>query len=401
MTPEGEGILYFDCFSGISGDMAVAALLDLGIDEEALRGDLKGLPIGAYELKIAPTKRGGIRCREFRVVVTDQGRQRRRLGLIREIIEKSGLDKAVISLASSIFTLLAEAEAKVHGIDLEEVHFHEIGAVDSIVDIVAFSWAFARLNPSRVVSSPVNLGRGLVRCDHGTLPVPAPAVAELARGVPCYATDEPQRELTTPTGMAILKAVCREFGPLPPLTPLATGHGAGRADDGWPNFLRVVHGRPVEDGSRDEEITILETNIDDMNPQFWGHLWDRLLAAGALDCYLTPVMMKKNRPGQLLTVLCREGDRRVVEDVIFGETTTLGVRRSTARRRVLAREVRTVETPYGPIRVKAALQGGRVVKWSPEYEDCLSAAARSGRPLREIHAEVQRRAAGLFAPEDP
>lgn len=384
-----DRILYFDCFSGISGDMAVAALLDLGVDGEELRRQLQGLNLPGVVIDFRETSKGGIRAKQFLVNCEEDVHTHRTIRDIYEIIDGAHLDDRPAELSKGIFLTLAQAEAAVHGTEVGEIRFHEVGGLDSIVDIVGFSICFHLLAPSRVLSSPVNLGCGTVRCRHGVFPVPAPAVAELARGLPVYSDAVPPRELTTPTGMAILKTVCRDFGPLPVITPERVGYGAGGGDGHIPNVLRVFMGMTAVR----EEVVVLETNVDDMSPQLLGYVFDRLLSAGALDVYVTNVFMKKNRPAQMISVICRRHDAAGLENILFRETTTIGIRKTACERRTLPREIHTVVTPWGEIRVKVARVDGGLLKYIPEYEDCRAAAVRTGRPLREICEEVARLAA--------
>jgi uncharacterized protein (TIGR00299 family) protein len=391
MKRDEQTVLYFDCFSGVSGDMAVAALLDLGIDIGAFRAELGKLNFHEYEIDIGDTIKNGIRSKRFVVHCREDHHGHRNLSDVYAIIDAGSLEEDARALSRKIFFILAQAEAAVHGKGIDEVHFHEIGAVDSIVDIVSFAVCFHMLRPDRVWSSPVNLGSGFVRCAHGLLPVPAPAVAELARGVPVYSSAAPPRELATPTGMAILKAVCDEYLPLPDIIPSQVGYGAGQGDSELPNVLRVFSGVLPEAS----EAVIIETNMDDMNPELYGYVFDKLLAAGALDVYLTGIMMKKNRPGQKLSVICSRKDEEVMEEILFRETSTIGLRKAAFHRKKLARKIIDMATPYGNIRVKAAYRDGLLLKISPEYEDCKEAAARSGKPLREIYEEALRLAGGL------
>jgi len=390
-----QKILYFDCFSGISGDMAVAALLDLGIDAGDFHEELKKLDFHEYEIDIRETIKNGIRSKQFIVNCREDHHGHRNLVDIYAIIDASSLGEGTRALSRKIFFLLAEAEATVHGTGIDEVHFHEIGAVDSIVDIVSFAICFHLLRPDRVLSSPVNLGSGFVRCAHGLLPVPAPAVAELARGIPVYYSATPPRELATPTGMAILKAVCHEFLPLPEIIPERVGYGAGQRECELPNVLRVFSGTLQEVA----EVVILETNMDDMNPELYGYVFDKLLAVGALDVYLTSIMMKKNRPGQKLSVICLKKDEQIVEDILFRETSTIGLRKTAFHRKKLDRRIIKMDTPYGEIGVKVSYMEGGILKCSPEYEDCKEAAVRSGKPLREIYEETVHLAGRLHRKE--
>ncbi|HAJ25846.1 MAG TPA: nickel pincer cofactor biosynthesis protein LarC [Syntrophus sp. (in: bacteria)] len=375
--------------------MAVAALLDLGIDVDFFRQELRKLNLHEYEIDIRETVKNGIRSKQFIVNCREDHHRHRNLADIYAIIDASSLEEDIRVLSRKIFLLLAEAEATVHGTGIDEVHFHEIGAVDSIVDIVSFAVCFQLLRPDRVLSSPVNLGSGLVRCAHGLLPVPAPAVAELARGVPVYSSATPPRELATPTGMAILKAVCEGYLPLPKIIPERVGYGAGQRDSELPNVLRVISGVLPEV----VEVVILETNIDDMNPELYGYVFDKLLAVGALDVYLTNIMMKKNRPGQKLSVICLKKDEQIVEDILFRETSTIGLRKTAFHRKKLDRRIIKIASPYGEISVKVAYKDGGILKCSPEYEDCKEAAVRSGKPLREIYEEAVHLAGRLHRKE--
>jgi len=374
--------------------MAVAALLDLGIDADSFRAELGRLNFHEYEIDIRETLKNGIRSKQFIVDCREEHHRHRNLNDIYAIIDASSLGEDIRALSRKIFFLLAAAEASVHGKDINEVHFHEIGAVDSIVDIVSFAICFQMLRPDRVWSSPVNLGSGFVRCAHGLLPVPAPAVAELARGVPVYSS-APPRELATPTGMAILKAVCEGYLPLPEIIPARVGYGAGQRDSELPNVLRVFSGS-LPDAA---EVVILETNMDDMNPELYGYIFDKLLTAGALDVYLTNIMMKKNRPGQKLSVICAKKNEEMMEEILFRETTTIGLRKTSFHRKKLERKIIKIDTPYGDIRVKAAFKDGLMLKYSPEYEDCREAASRSGKPLREIYEEAVHLAGRLYRKE--
>ncbi|MCX7816872.1 MAG: nickel pincer cofactor biosynthesis protein LarC [Syntrophales bacterium] len=385
MNYGGASILYFDCFSGISGDMAVAALLDMGIDIEDFKKQLKGLNLLDFDIEIKKTKRGGIRCSQFIVHVDEKKNQSRSLGEIKNIIETSNFDENVKGLSLRIFDNLAEAESSIHGVSLEDSHFHELGSVDSIVDIVSFSICFTMIKPSYVWSSPVNLGSGTVSCAHGILPVPSPAVIRLAKGaIPVYSSDLSCHELATPTGMAILKTVCHKYGPIPELFIERFGHGAGKGDYEIPNFLRVLYGKAKEV----DNVIIIETNIDDMNPEFYGFIYDKLFQAGALDVYITPIYMKKQRPAQKLSVICHSKDEHEISRLLFVETSTLGLRKWACQRNLLDRKIVTVRTSGGEVAVKIAYDKGTPIKFSPEYEDCRRVALLTGRPLRDIYEEV-------------
>ena len=374
-------ICYLDAFSGISGDMTVGALLDAGADGNSLLQALESLGTGA-KFKVEKVHRGGIAASKFHVL-SGEPSGHRHLSDILDMIGKSALGERVKQNAAAVFQRLGEAEAKVHNIALHKVHFHEVGAVDSICDIVGACAGFDLLGVSAIYSSPLNVGSGSVKTEHGILPVPAPATAELLAGKPVYARG-PSLELTTPTGAAIAATLAAEFGPLPAMRITATGYGAGDKD--FPehaNVLRVLVGEP----SAAEEalsVAVLEANIDDSTPQVLGYAMERLLDAGALDVTLENVMMKKNRPGTLVRVIARPEDREKLTQVMFAETSTLGLRIYSAERRVKARHSVEVETPHGTVRIKIADDGS----FSPEYEDCRRLAHESGVPLKQILAEA-------------
>ncbi len=377
-------LVYFDCASGASGDMLLGALVDLGLPLDQLRAELQKLPLRGYRLESRRVHRSGLHATKVDVV-TEHAHDHPHRG-VREIlamIETSGLDAKVQQKSSRLFRRLAEAEAAVHGMSPEDVHFHEVGAVDSIVDVVGGVIGLAWLRADRFVASPLNLGGGSVAMSHGTFPVPAPATARLVAGVPVYGAGD--GELLTPTGALLVTGHATSYGPLPMVRPEHIGHGAGsRETQGRPNVLRVVVGE--EDASAGDRVLVLEAEVDDMPPQLLGPLIDRLLGAGALDAYFTPVQMKKNRPGVLITALCPPERREAIEGVLFSETTTLGVRRQEWERTVLEREVLSVETRYGPVGVKIARRAGRVVNAQPEFDDCQRAAEAHGVPVKEVLA---------------
>ncbi len=385
-------IAYFDCFSGASGDMILAACLDAGaqagLSVEVLRDRLAGLGVSGYRLEAARVRKQGFAATQVTVELDpDAPRPHRHLRHIREIIDRSSLSDRVRRQAAAVFTRLAEAEARVHGTEPEKVHFHEVGAVDAIVDIVGACIAMEQLGIEQVYCSPIPVGSGTVRCDHGLMPVPAPATAELLRGVPLAACDEPG-ELTTPTGAAVLTALAAGFGPMPAMVLEYTGVGAGRRDGQTrANILRLLVGQTGQEAAEEaDEILVLEANLDDVTGEVIGHVYDRLFAAGALDVFTSPIYMKKNRPGTLLTVLAPPDRRDDIEAVLFAETTTFGVRSRPAGRRKLARSIETVQTALGPVRIKVGRRGGQPVSAAPEFEDCRAAAERSGRALREVMA---------------
>jgi uncharacterized protein (TIGR00299 family) protein len=388
---------YFDCFSGISGDMTVGALVDAGASFEALRVQLETLHVSGYELEIEKVTKHGIAGTKFHVRVHDPGMQHRRLGDIEAILRTSGLEPRLQDRTLAVFTRLAEAEATVHQTTLDQVHFHEVGAIDSIVDITGAVIGLDLLSVQRVLASPVNVGAGFVRAAHGVLPVPGPATAELLKGAPTYARGQ-DGELTTPTGAALLAALTESFGPLPQLCVERIGYGAGTKDlSQAPNLLRVFIG---EDTTQDDAdvITVLEANLDDMNPEWFEYAQEQLFAQGALDVFYTPIFMKKNRPATKLTVLCDSGKLDLLVATLFHNTSTFGVRTYEVRRQKLQRFSQTVNTPYGPISVKVGEWHGQVVQISPEYDSCRQAARRCGAPLKEIYRAAETLArAGLAA----
>src|SRR5580658_2687050 len=372
-------ICYLDAFSGISGDMTVGALLDAGADSQTLVQSLEALGTGA-KFEVEKTKRRGIAASKFRVIGGD-GKTHRHLKHILEIIANSGIAERAKRNASAVFQRLGEAEAKVHDVSIEKVHFHEVGAVDSICDIVGACIGLDLLDIGVVYSSAINVGGGTVKTEHGVLPVPAPATAELLTGKPIYARG-PSLELTTPTGAAIATTLSVDFGALPPMRVIASGYGAGDYD--FPehaNVLRVLIGE-TSGAEESTTVTVLEANIDDSSPQVLGYAMERLLETGALDVTLSSVLMKKNRAGTLVRVIAKPEDRERLAQMIFAETSTLGLRIYPAERRVKARHFAEVQTSYGNIRIKVSEDGS----FAPEYEDCRNIARQSGVPLKEILA---------------
>lgn len=375
--------LYFDCFAGASGDMILGAMVAAGVDANALREQLSLLNVEGFKIDFETVNRSGLSATYARVETVHEHKHRH-LSDIRRIIENSGVAPGAKDLALRIFTRLAEAEARVHNEPIEKVHFHEVGALDAIVDVVGAAICFDLMKIDRFVSSPLHVGSGMAQMAHGRFPVPPPAVTELLRGVPFYSGDI-KGELLTPTGAAIITTVCKEFGPIPRIKTDRTGYGAGtREYEDFPNVLRVLIGETEVDDSVDERLWMIETNLDDVSPQIIGHVMDRVFELGALDCYFTPVHMKKNRPGVLLSVLCRAEEKEAVLKLLFEETTTLGVRSYEVERRALRRSVVQVETQFGPIGVKVAHLNGRVVNEMPEFEECREAAVRAGVPLKVV-----------------
>lgn len=376
-------VIYVDAFSGASGDMILGALLDLGVPLEAMEEPLKRLPMGQWEFRVARESRHHIHGTRVHVQVYPQAHEHRTHAQIREMLLQSALPQGVKDRSLRIFNELANAEARVHDKAPEQITFHEVGAVDSIVDIVGAVLGFEWLKPHKVVVSALPLGKGFVHAHHGTLPVPAPATIELLRGVPVYQGDE-EAELVTPTGAAILKEVAQEFGDMPPMKPQKVGYGVGSKDlPRRPNLLRMILGESEALGLREDWV--LEANIDDMNPEFVEHLMDRLLEAGALDVGWCPMVMKRGRPGGLLKVLVEGRNRDSVSEVILMESTSIGLRAHAVERQCLERRYEEVETPWGKARVKVCFSGERVLNALPEYQDCRDIALKSKVPLKEIY----------------
>lgn len=388
-------VAYFDCVAGASGDMSLGALLDAGLDEAIWRAELDKLGLSGYEIRVAPVRKGAIAATQVEVLCTDE-HTHRHLGDIASMIEGSTLSPFVKEKSLAVFRRLAEAEARVHGESLEQVHFHEVGAVDAIVDVVGTVAGLEILGVESVYVSALPLGRGFVECAHGRLPLPAPATVALVQGLPIRDSGV-DAELVTPTGAALLSTLGQGFGSFPSMTLERVGYGAGRRELEFPNVLRLLIGRTDAGmGVPVERIEILEANIDDMNPEFYGHIVEKMLSSGALDVYMTPVYMKKNRPGVVLSLACRPEDAERLAALVFAETTTLGLRRFPVERWALAREHATVETPFGPVGVKIARLKERAVSVSPEYEDCRRLAQEKGVPLKQIHAAASAAAQKLF-----
>jgi len=398
-------LLYFDTFNGVAGDMILGALLDMGLPLDYLRAELGKLDLTGYELRAEPIVREGLRGTNFHVLLPDdpahhghhgEGQHHHRtLRHIENLIESSALEKAIKERAIQIFRRLGEAEAKAHNSTLDHVHFHEVGAVDAIVDVVGACIGFAYFQVDEFYTAPINLGGGTVTFSHGTWPVPTPATAELVRGFPTL-LGTVQAELTTPTGAAIVSTLAKPSASLPASDYSHWGLGAGdREVPGIPNMLRLMVGDTSSSsrensggGLEQQEIIVLEATIDDLEGQVFGYFMDLALREGALDVYYTPVQMKKNRPALLLTLLCSPEQEIGMAKLLFRETTTLGVRSTRTRRWVVPRETREVQTEYGPVRVKLARSEGQVVNASPEYEDLKAIAEKTGEPLKTVRRRV-------------
>ena len=377
-------IAYFDCFSGVSGDMILGALVDAGLDVERLRAELARLPVSDYTLSAETVRRRGLRGTHVEVTISEVGVERH-LHQIEEIISGSDLPDEVKQLSLAIFQRLARAEAHVHSIPMDHVHFHEVGAADSIVDIVAACCALHLLGIERVLCSPITVGSGTIECAHGTLPVPSPATAELLIGAKT-APAQLQGEVTTPTAAAVLTTLADDLRPLPAMQIQAVGYGAGsRESQAMPNVLRVYVGEESDEGQADSLIE-LSANIDDCTGEMIGSAVEKLLALGCADAWAAPVFMKRSRPAWTLSALVSPGDLDAAERLIFAETTTFGIRRRTVERSKLERRFETVETAYGPIRIKVGSRGGETISASPEFADCLSAAGAHHVSVKEVMA---------------
>ncbi len=390
--------LHFDCFSGISGDMALGALIDAGADVSAIRAGLDslGLPI---RMNVEAVRKGGFAALQVTIEAPEE-KEHRFLPDVEAILARGRLSQRQRDLALRIFRRLAEAEAAAHGLPLERVHFHEVGALDSIADIAGVAIALDLLGAERITSRSVPTGTGTVKCAHGIMPIPAPGTAALLRGVPLAGTNI-RGELTTPTGAAILTTVVQQWVESPVMTVERIGSGAGQRDLlDQPNLLRVFVGTVAETvltGEADQ-VWMLETNLDDVPAEVVGYCFEQLLAAGALDVFNVPIQMKKNRPGMMLCVIAPETALQALEEILFRETATFGIRRYPVQRRKLQRQAQTVQTPWGPIQGKRGFRQGGPNVFTPEYEDCARVARQNGIPLREVYAAVQR-AAGVNANE--
>ena len=372
-------ICYLDAFSGISGDMTVGALIDAGVSSEAVRDALRGLNLEA-EFHVEKTWRRGIAASKFKVEAKET-KAHRHLHHILNLLVKSSLSDRAKQNASAVFERLGEAEARVHGVPVEKVHFHEVGAIDSIADIAGAAIAFDLLGAEEIHCSPINTGSGTVKTEHGILPVPAPATATLLEGKPVYARG-PAMELTTPTGAAIVATLAKNFGALPAMRIAKIGYGAGDRDfPDQPNVLRVLTGETSR-AAESTIVSVIEANIDDSSPQVLGYALERLMDAGALDASLSPLQMKKNRPGSLLRVVSKPEDQERLAQIVFAETSTLGLRIHVAERRVEERRIVEVETSFGKIKIKVSGHGA----FAPEYEDCRAIAQATGTPLPKVIA---------------
>jgi len=381
-------ILYFDCFSGMSGDITLGALLDAGVPLGELERGLSLLPVKGYKLKAGKVTRAGISATKVDVVLKRSAvsgqRSANKWKDVEKIIKTSKLPKKIKDNGLHIFKRLFEAEAREHGGSYDTIHLHELGAVDCMVDIFGTLIGLDILGINKIYSSPLNLGSGTIKTEHGIIPVPAPATVELLKGIPVYSSDI-KFELTTPTGAVLISSLASGFGPLPEMNILKTGCGAGSKDfRDRPNILRLFFGEEIKMKKADDGISVIETNIDDMNPEVYEYVMEMLFKAGALDVFLTQIIMKKGRPAVKLTVLSEGAKKDEMISIILKETTSIGLRFYNAGRKVLQREIRSVETKYGVVRVKESRLGDEIVKVSPEYEDCKKIAKKFGVPLLEV-----------------
>jgi uncharacterized protein (TIGR00299 family) protein len=382
-------LAYLDCFSGISGDMFLGALVDAGLPAATLESELRKIDLKGWRLSTERVRRGELTATKVSFEIPEE-HSHRTWAMIRELIRSSALGTGCKTRAESIFERLAEAESEIHQQPRESVHFHELGSADTILDIAGACVALEALGIERIVCSPLNLGGGTVKTAHGVLPVPAPAAARLLRGVPVYSSGV-DAELVTPTGAAIVSTLAASYGALPPMRVSALGYGAGsRTLSEQPNVLRVFVGESAERGQAADwdTVAVLEANLDDMSPLIGGYFIEQALEAGALDVYFTPVHMKKNRPAVLLTVLCPPERVDALSKLVFQQTTTIGLRTYEARRRTLERETLAIETPFGQVRMKLARLNGRVLNAAPEYEDCQRIAREHNLPLKQVLADV-------------
>ena len=383
-------IAYFDCFSGISGDMILGALLDSGLNFDELQSELTKLNLLSYELKQQKISKQNLRATKFDVVDREK-KAYRHLNDLNLIVEDSGFDEELKTKASEIFLKLAEAESKIHNQPIEKVHFHEISAVDTIIDVVGALTGLKLLKIEKIYCSKLNVGSGFVEFSHGKWPVPAPATAEILKGIPIYSTDC-KAELVTPTGAAIISTIADHFGEMPEMISKSIGYGAGSIDLEHPNVLRMFVGESGDEIPFEQDtVSILETNIDDMSPQLYEHVFEELLQQGALDVYLTNISMKKNRPAVQLTVLTNLEDEDKFAELIFKNTTSIGVRIHQEKRKKLNRVTEEVDTKFGKVKIKVSSMNGEILNRTLEYEDCKRISKEQNIPLKEIYRELEGR----------
>ena len=389
--------LYFDCFSGISGDMIIGALIDLGLDVGFLKNELKKLNLKKYNIESKKIVKNGITAIKFNIIETKNAKKMAKpfflpekehnLNELNKIIEKSKLDNDTKNTIKKIFNKIAVAEAKIHNKPIDKIHFHEIGAVDTIIDVAGAVIGIKKLGIEKMYCSKLNVGTGFVEFSHGRFPVPAPATAEILKGIPIY-NNNVEAELVTPTGAAIITAFADGFGEMPPIKIEKIGYGAGTKDLTQPNLLRIFVGETQKNS--DEIVNVIETNIDNMNPEIYPYVVDKLMDNNALDAYLTNIIMKKGRPAIKLTVLAKVKDTDKMCRIIFDETTTLGVRIFRAERKILNREIKTMKTKYGNVRIKISKSGDEIKNITPEYEDCVKIAKNKKIPLKKVYEKFRR-----------
>ena len=385
-------IAYFDCFAGASGDMILGSLMDAGLGLDHLKGELAKLGLTHYDLQKKKVVKKGVGGSQAVVVVDEAHHHHRNLADIKNIVANSDLEDSIQQKSIAIFTRLGAAEATVHQTSIEQIHFHEVGAMDAIIDVVGAVAGIAALGIQKIVCSPLHLGSGTVACAHGILPVPAPATAELVKGKPVYSTGV-KGELLTPTGAAILTTLASDFGSMPAMSVNQIGYGAGTSEPDIPNLLRVMIGETAEEVKdvEMEQVAVMETNIDDMNPQMYDYLIEKFLKMGAMDIFLTSVQMKKNRSGTLLTIICQPHRVAEFSDILLRETTTIGLRWRIDNRIKAHRTIQAIQTQYGAINFKVAKIGHRTINVAPEYEDCKRAALESGVPLKQVMEDARAR----------
>ncbi len=380
-------ILYYDCFSGISGDMNLGAMVDLGISKTFLIRELGKLNLQGWKIVAEKDQRHGIHGTRITVKLTRHEHEHRHLPDIEKIIDKSGLDKDTKVLSKKIFMKIAMAEALVHGVPVEKIHFHEVGAMDSIIDIVGAAICFNALKVDKVFVSTLELGGGFVKCQHGTLPVPAPATAEIVKDMPVK-TGSLDFEATTPTGAAILSTLGTHFGSVPGFKVLKTGYGVGQKDNpNIPNLLRVFLGESEEKISGHDAI-LIECNIDDMNPEFFEYISEKLFSEGASDVFISNIIMKKGRPGNVLSIICETGKEERMKEIIFTESTSVGIRSFPFRKETLSRKFEVLKTQFGDVTVKSSYYKKRMVSFKPEYEECKKIAIENGLPVKEVYNKI-------------
>lgn len=377
--------LYLDCHAGIAGDMLLSALVDLGADPISIERELKQLPINDFALHFNKKVKQGIHAMTLKIDFHEHHHHRKASDIFK-LIDDSQLPERVKQCSKAIFNTIAHAEAKIHGMTIEDVHFHEVGAMDSIIDIIGGCIALEQLGIDTLYCSPIPTGNGKINIAHGIYPIPAPATAEILKNIPLAAFDV-QSELTTPTGAAFAKSLVTQFGAFPAATMQEIGYGAGNKDFDFPNVLRVIQFQDNQQVSHDQ-VQVIECQIDDMTPEMLGHFMDTTLKAGALDVYFTPITMKKNRPAIQLTVLCKINDKQTIENLVLTHTSSLGVRSYTVNRHILKRAFRDIETPYGQIKVKFALKNGTILKMKPEFDDIKAISEHKTIPLHQVYNTV-------------